>query len=89
MENEIFVITAYQPKRKCGDKAMKVKYDKKANAAYIQLSSKKPDGAIEMAEGIILHTTSKNEIVAIEILYASQKFPIKALYKLEVSPPAA
>jgi len=29
---------------------MKVKYDKEANAAYFQLSSKKPDGAIEMAE---------------------------------------
>lgn len=68
---------------------MKVKYDKKANAAYIQLSSKKPDGAIEMAEGVILHTTSKNEIVAIEILDATQKFPIKTLYKLELSPPVA
>jgi len=68
---------------------VKVKYDKEANAAYIQLSSKKPDGAIEMAEGVILHTTSKNEIVAIEILDATKKFPIKTLYKLEVSPAAA
>ena len=68
---------------------MKVKYDKEANAAYIQLSSKKPDGAIEMAEGVILHTTSKNEIVAIEILDATKKFPIKTLYKLELSPVAA
>ncbi len=65
---------------------MKVKYDKEANAAYIQLSSKKPDGAVEMAEGVILHTTSKNEIVAIEILDAAKKIPIKTLYRLELSP---
>ena len=64
---------------------MKVKYDKKADAAYIQLSSKKPDGGVEMAEGVILHTTSKNEIVSIEILDASKKFPVKNLYKLELS----
>jgi uncharacterized protein YuzE len=65
---------------------VKVKYDKAADAAYIQLSSKKPDGALEMAEGVILHTTSKDEIVAIEILGAAKKFPIKTLYKLELVP---
>ena len=65
---------------------MKVRYDKEVDAAYIQLSSKKPDGAVEMAEGVILHTTSKNEIVAIEILDAAKKIPIKTLYKLELTP---
>jgi len=65
---------------------MKVKYDKEADAAYIQMSSKKPDGAVEIAEGVILHTTSKNEIVAIEILDATKKIPIKTLYKLEIIP---
>lgn len=64
---------------------MKVKYDKEVDAAYIQLSSKKPEGGIEMTEGVILHTTAKNEIVSIEILDASKKFPIRNLYKLEVS----
>lgn len=64
---------------------MKVKYDKEADSAYIQLSSKKPDGGVEMAEGVIIHTTSKNEIVSIEILDASKKFPVKNLYKLEIS----
>ena len=65
---------------------MKVRYDKNADAAYIQLSSKTPDGAVEMNEGVILHTTSKNELVAIEILGATQKIPIKTLYKLELIP---
>ena len=65
---------------------MKIRYDKKADAAYIQMSSRKPDGAIEMAEGIIVHTTSNNEIVAFEILDATKKIPIKTLYKLELTP---
>jgi len=56
---------------------MKVRYDKESDAAYIQMSSKK-------SEGVILHTTSKNEIVAIEILEAAKKFPIRTLFKLEL-----
>ena len=65
---------------------MKINYDKEVDAAYIQLSNKKPDGAIEISEGVILHTTSKNEIVGIEMLDASKKFPIKSLYKFELQP---
>lgn len=64
---------------------MKIKYDKEVDAAYIQMSSKKPDGAVEIAEGVVLHTTASNEIVAIEILDAAKKIPIKTLYKLELS----
>ncbi len=64
---------------------MKVRYDKEVDAAYIQMSSKKPDGAVEITEGVILHTTAKDEIVAIEILGAAKKIPIKTLYKLELS----
>jgi addiction module HigA family antidote len=63
---------------------MKIKYDKEADAAYIQMSSKKPDGGVELAEGVILHTTKSDEIVAIEILDATRKIPIKTLYKLEL-----
>jgi len=64
---------------------MKVKYDKETDAAYIKLSSKRPDGAIEIDEGVIIHTTAKNEIVSIEIIDASKKIPLKSLYKLEVA----
>ena len=38
---------------------MKVRYDKTVDAAYIEMSSKKPDGAVEIAEGVILHTTAE------------------------------
>lgn len=68
---------------------MKVEYDKEADAAYIQFSTKRPDGAVEMQEGVILHTTSNSEIVGIEILDASKKMPVKSLYRLELSPAAA
>ena len=68
---------------------MKVEYDKEADAAYIQFSTKRPDGAVEMQEGVILHTTSNNEIVGIEILDVSKKMPVKSLYRLELSPAAA
>ncbi len=68
---------------------MKVRYDRKVDAAYIQMSSKKADGAVEIAQGVILHTTATDEIVAIEILDAAKKIPIKTLYRLEISPAAA
>ncbi|MEK7679854.1 MAG: DUF2283 domain-containing protein [Deltaproteobacteria bacterium] len=64
---------------------MKVQYDKGTDAAYIQLSSRHPEGAVEISEGVILHTTRNDKIVGIEILDASKKFPVRNLYKLEVA----
>jgi len=68
---------------------MKIRYDKQADVAYIQLSSKKPDGGVEISEGVVLHTTKKNEIVGIEILNSSKRFPVKNLYKVELLPVSA
>lgn len=64
---------------------MKVRYDKKADAAFIRFSSKRPVGGIEIKEGVILHVTEKDKIVALEILHASERVPLKNLFKLEVS----
>ncbi len=63
---------------------MKVSYDKKHDVAYIRFSSKKPDGAIEIREGVVLDTTEKNEVVGIEIFDASTKFPLRNLYSVEL-----
>jgi hypothetical protein len=41
---------------------MKVHYDKKADAVYIKLGTQKPDGVIEISEGVNLDTTSENKI---------------------------
>jgi len=65
---------------------MKVHYDKEADAVYIKLGNQKPDGVIEIAEGVNLDTTSENKIVGIEILRASKKMNIKTIlsYELEL-----
>ena len=61
---------------------MKVRYDDEVDAAYIQLSSKRPKGAIELKEGVILHVANQHELVGIEILNASERFPIRSLHTL-------
>ena len=62
---------------------MKVRYDAEVDAAYIQLSSKRPKGAIEIKQGIVLHVANEHELVGIEILDASERFPIRNLHTLQ------
>ena len=62
---------------------MKVRYDETVDAAYIQLSQKRPKGAIEIKEGVVVHVSGKDEIVGIEILNASERFPIRNLHHLQ------
>ena len=64
---------------------MKVTYDEDVDAAHIRLSSKHPHGAIEVQEGFILHVTEDNDLVAIEILDASKRMPLKSLFSFEVA----
>ena len=63
---------------------MRVRYDAKYDIAYIRFSRKKPDGAIEIDEGVVLDTTADNEIVGIEIFDATRRLPIQILFRLEV-----
>ena len=65
---------------------MKVSYDKKYDIAYIRFSDKKPNGAIEIDEGLVLDTTARNEIVGIEIFDAKHRLPIKNLFSIELVP---
>jgi len=62
---------------------MKVRYDDAVDAAYLQLSSKRPKGAIEIKEGVIVHVASHDEIVGIDIVKASERFPIRSLHTLQ------
>jgi len=62
---------------------MKIHYDKEVDAAYIRLSDQEPSGVIEVAEGINIDVTDRGEIVGIEILDASKKFPLKSLFTCE------
>ena len=65
---------------------MIVHYDNEIDAIYIKLGNKKPDGVIEITEGVNLDTTSDDKIVGIEILNASKKMNIKTIlsYGLEL-----
>jgi uncharacterized protein YuzE len=63
---------------------MKVLYDKVVDAIYIKLGNQKPDGVIEIAEGVNLDTTSEDKIVGIEILNASKKMNIKTILSYEI-----
>jgi len=66
---------------------MKIYYDKDVDALYIKLSNKKPDGVIELVEGINLDTTEDGKIIGIEILDASKKIDLKTIlnYSLAIS----
>ena len=65
---------------------MKVYYDREVDALYIKFGNKRPDGVIEISEGVNIDTTSDDRIVGIEILDASKKIDIKTImsYTLEL-----
>lgn len=65
---------------------MKVHYDSEVDAVYIKLGNQRPDGVVEISEGVNLDTASENKIVGIEILHASKKMNIKTIlsYELEL-----
>ena len=59
-------------------------YDKTLDAAYIQFTAQQPQGAIELEQGVMLHVTDRDEIVALEILDASKHLQVQNLFSLEV-----
>ena len=63
---------------------MRVHYNSEVDAIYIKLGNEKPDGVVEIAEGVNLDTTSKNRIVGIEILNASKRINIKTILSYEL-----
>lgn len=67
-------------------KAMKVYYDHAVDALYLKLGDEKPDGVVEISEGVNLDTTSAGKLVGIEILQASAKLDLSTIlnYSLEL-----
>ncbi len=65
---------------------MRVHYDDEVDAIYIKLGNQKPEGVIEISEGVNLDITSDDKIVGIEILNASKKMNIRTIlsYELEL-----
>ena len=65
-------------------RAVKVYYDRKADAVYLELSDEKPVGVVELTEGVNLDVTAENRIAGIELLDASKKIPISSLLAYEL-----
>ncbi|QCQ21394.1 DUF2283 domain-containing protein [Desulfoglaeba alkanexedens] len=65
---------------------MKVHYDEEVDALYLSLGEQKPNGVIEIAEGINIDTTADGKLTGIEILKASKKINIDTIlsYTLEL-----
>jgi len=63
---------------------MKITYDKEVDAVYLKLLEKKPDGVIEVAEGINIDVTSDGKIVGIELLDAMKKISVESLLTYEI-----
>jgi uncharacterized protein YuzE len=63
---------------------MKVTYDKKIDAVYLELIKLKPEGVIEVADGINVDVTSDGKVVGIELLNASKKVSIDSFLTYEI-----
>lgn len=63
---------------------MKISYDKEVDAIYLKLADLKPDGVIEVAEGINIDVTVDGKIVGIELLDATKKISIDSLLTYEI-----
>ncbi len=63
---------------------MKVHYDNEVDALYIQLGNEKPEGVVEISEGVNLDLTNKGRIVGIEILDSSKKIDMNTIFSYQL-----
>nr|VFK67545.1 MAG: Uncharacterized protein YuzE [Candidatus Kentron sp. UNK]VFK72746.1 MAG: Uncharacterized protein YuzE [Candidatus Kentron sp. UNK] len=65
---------------------MKVQYDREVDALYLQIGGEKPNGVIEVAEGINIDTTEEGKLMGIEILNASCRIDLGTIlsYSIEL-----
>lgn len=66
---------------------MKITYDPKTDAVYIQFQEGEYSISKEISEGIILDYTEEGKIMGIEILKVSQKMPLKNIEEITLSIP--
>jgi len=65
---------------------MKAEYDQEVDALYLSLGKGKPEGVIEVKEGINIDLSKDGKILCIEILEASKKVSLKSFYIYGISP---
>ena len=64
---------------------MRIEYDRQADALYIRLSLRQPDGAVEVKPYMHIDTTADDEVVGIEVLQASQHLDLAEVLRWEAS----
>lgn len=67
---------------------MKINYDSEADALYIQISGEKPEGVIEVKEGLNIDISKDGKIIGLELLEASKKTTLNSFFSYEISPDA-
>jgi len=63
---------------------LKIEYDKKADALYIQLREAYVEDNIDIEEGITLDLDENRHIIGIEILDASKKLSLKDMVNITI-----
>ncbi|MBU7046429.1 MAG: DUF2283 domain-containing protein [Theionarchaea archaeon] len=66
---------------------MRITYDPKADAVYIQFQEGEYSISKEIDDDIVLDYTEDGKIMGIEILEASQKMPLKNIEEITLSIP--
>ena len=64
---------------------MKIYYDDQVDALYIEFSKAKPDGVVEISEGVNLDITEKGNIIGIEILDSSKKIDLNTILSYQLN----
>ena len=64
---------------------MKIYYDDKVDALYLEFSKGKPEGVIEIAEGVNLDLTENGHILGIEILDSSKKIDLNTILSYQLN----
>ena len=66
---------------------MKITYDTEADALYIRMGDGEFAENKEPVPGVILDIGSKGELLGIEILNASQRYPLEELAHVDITMP--
>jgi uncharacterized protein YuzE len=64
---------------------MRIYYDDKVDALYLEFSKGKPEGVVEIAEGVNLDLTDKGHILGIEILDSSKKIDLSTIHSYQLN----
>jgi uncharacterized protein YuzE len=67
---------------------MKITYDPKADAMYIQFQKEKYSISKEVGKGILVDYTESGEVIGIEILEASKRMPIESIQEITIRIPS-